>query len=209
MYRIKNTADDRQKALLHRTASKFATEPDLGGRRIRLGTSIEITDEHFARVKPVLDEWVKNGMVEYELIGAEKEPAEKDGPTLEGWVQAGYAPEDYAATPVGELHPWGFRVKSSAGLTKFLQEQEAIQAAEVQKAKEAEEFAALERAEAERVAAQAEADRLAVEAEQQKVAHEAASVVDAPAPSPVPDQAPVVEEKTADKKSSSKKSNLR
>lgn len=64
MYRIKNTAEDRTKHLLHRTAAKFELEPTLGGVRIRLGSFIDITDEHYARVKPIVDEWVSKGMVE-------------------------------------------------------------------------------------------------------------------------------------------------
>ncbi len=64
MYRIKNTAEDRTKHLLHRTAAKFELEPTLGGVRIRLGSFIDITDEHYARVKPIIDEWVGKGMVE-------------------------------------------------------------------------------------------------------------------------------------------------
>jgi hypothetical protein len=69
MYRIKNTAEDRTKHLLHRTAAKFELEPNLGGVRIRLGAFLDITDEHYDRVKPIVDEWVKKGMVEVVRIG--------------------------------------------------------------------------------------------------------------------------------------------
>lgn len=64
MYRIKNTADDRTKHLLHRTASRFELEPVLGARRIRLGEHYDITDEHYEKVKHIVAPWVKKGMVE-------------------------------------------------------------------------------------------------------------------------------------------------
>lgn len=62
--RIKNTADDRTKHLLHRTASRFELEPILGDKRIRLGTYIDVDDEYYERVKHLVAPWIKNGMVE-------------------------------------------------------------------------------------------------------------------------------------------------
>lgn len=64
MIRIKNTAEDYSKSLLHRTAPKFELEPTLGGQRIRLRSFLDITEEHYARVKPMIDVWVAGGMVE-------------------------------------------------------------------------------------------------------------------------------------------------
>lgn len=64
MIRIKNTADDRRKAHLHRTASRFQMEPTLGSTRIRLRGYVDITDEHYERVKDLIEEWVAKGMVE-------------------------------------------------------------------------------------------------------------------------------------------------
>jgi hypothetical protein len=64
MIRIKNTADDRRKVLLHRTSTRFELEPVLGATRIRLGKHVDITDDHYDRVKWMVDAWVKNGMVE-------------------------------------------------------------------------------------------------------------------------------------------------
>ncbi len=64
MIRIKNTADDRTKVLLHRTATRFELEPVLGDKRIRLRSYLDITEEHYARLKSMVDGWVKNGMVE-------------------------------------------------------------------------------------------------------------------------------------------------
>lgn len=63
MYRVKNTANDRSKTLLHRVAPGFVEEPTLGSRRIRLGEYLDITDEHYDRVKDMLAGWVKKGMV--------------------------------------------------------------------------------------------------------------------------------------------------
>jgi len=77
MYRIKNTADDRTKHILHRTATKFELEPVLGAVRIRLGKFVDISDEHYVRVKGMIDGWVKNGMVEVSKLGAVKESPRK------------------------------------------------------------------------------------------------------------------------------------
>lgn len=133
MYRIKNTADDRSKHLKHRTATKFELEPSLGGHRIRLGTHYDISDEHYARVKPLVDEWVKKGMVEVLELGPmgvfwdpqrlsnarALEPAVKQamemygegqkqglmsgGPTLEEWTAAGYQAENYPPQGYAEV----------------------------------------------------------------------------------------------------------
>lgn len=62
--RIKNTADDRLKAHLHRTTPKLVQEPSLLGRRIRLGETITISDEDYARNKATIDAWVSHGVVE-------------------------------------------------------------------------------------------------------------------------------------------------
>lgn len=132
MYRIKNTAEDRTKHLLHRTATKFELEPTLGGIRIRLGAFLDITDEHYERVKPVVDEWVKKGMVEVIQNGSDsadlrkftKEPEydanglRLDGPTLETWVKAGYQADTYPPAEYAEV--------PSPGLTAFRMEQDRL-----------------------------------------------------------------------------------
>ncbi len=64
MIRIKNTAEDRTKSLLHRTAAKFELEPMLGDQRIRLRSHIDITEEHYERVKHIVAPWIAAGMVE-------------------------------------------------------------------------------------------------------------------------------------------------
>lgn len=87
MYRIKNTADDRTKTLLHRTASQFQLEPVLGSRRIRLGESVDITDEHYERVKGMIDAWVSKGMVSVTKLGAEKKKTE---PKVDSSIGVGF-----------------------------------------------------------------------------------------------------------------------
>ncbi len=131
MYRIKNTADDRSKHLLHRTASQFELEPNLGGHRIRLGTYYDITDEHYERVKPVLDVWVKKGMVDVFPVlpdGADARKFAKDpefnaeglklgGPTFEEWTDTlKQDPKNYP--------PEGFAEVFSPGLVSFKRQQE-------------------------------------------------------------------------------------
>lgn len=71
MYRVKNTAEDRSKSLLHRTAPKFELEPMLCGRRVQLRGYVDITDEQYAANKATLDVWVKNGMVDVIDMGSE------------------------------------------------------------------------------------------------------------------------------------------
>lgn len=66
--RIKNTANDRSKAHLHRTAARFELEPSFGGQRIRLGESRVISDADYHRNKQVIDEWVAKGIVEILVV---------------------------------------------------------------------------------------------------------------------------------------------
>lgn len=132
MYRVKNTAEDRTKHLLHRTASQFELEPSLGGTRIRLGTFIDITDEHYARVKPLLDSWVLKGMVEVFPVLQDGTDVRKfvtepqydanslklGGPTIEEWMSAGFSAETYPPTDFAEV--------PSIGLSEFRMNQEKI-----------------------------------------------------------------------------------
>lgn len=120
MYRIINTAHDRTKHLLQRTAPKFEYEPSLGGVRIMLGSYHDITDEHYQRVKPTIDQWIKNGMVDVLNITKEdlkkNEGLDKAGPTFEEWVAAGYLPDKYP--------PSGFSEVFSPGLVTYKRAQE-------------------------------------------------------------------------------------
>lgn len=74
MYRITNTAFNRAKEHLHRVAPKFDPEPDFGGRRLRNGESIEISDEHYERVKDMLAVWEKTGVVDITHFFGAAEP---------------------------------------------------------------------------------------------------------------------------------------
>lgn len=130
MYRIRNTTDDRTKHVLHRTAPRFEVEPSLGGTRIRLGSYLDITDDHYDRVKPTLDEWVSKGMVEVRKLGSEESSSGlsdsgmdlddngllRGGPTLEEWTAAGYQPENYP--------PRGYAEVFSPGLVAYRRSQE-------------------------------------------------------------------------------------
>jgi hypothetical protein len=111
--RIKNTADDRMKAHLHRQAPRLIQEPSLAGRRIKLGEIRTLTDEEYAHNKTFIDEWVKQGVVE--VLDAPATPTVKS-PTIEEWVAAGYLPENYP--------PSGFDEVPSPGLTAYRQQQQ-------------------------------------------------------------------------------------
>jgi hypothetical protein len=121
--RLKNTANDRSKAHLHRAALRFEPEPVLAGRRIRLDETITIPDELYEKNKKEIDSWVKMGVVEVLGVAAsydrpiphDKDGLRLDGPTLEEWVKAGYPAENYP--------PETYAEKPSAGLTKFRSEQ--------------------------------------------------------------------------------------
>lgn len=63
-YIVINTTNDRSKSFLHRNAARFEFEPSLGGVRIRLGSPITITREHYEKNEAILREWVSKGMVE-------------------------------------------------------------------------------------------------------------------------------------------------
>lgn len=122
MYRIKNTADDRSKHLKHRMAAKFELEPNLGGHRIRTGTHYDISDEHYGRVKPVIDEWEKKGMVDVFPILPDGTDVRKfatepefngdglqlGGPTVEEWVVAGYNADNYPPQGYASVFSPGF-----------------------------------------------------------------------------------------------------
>lgn len=127
MYRIKNTADDRTKVQLHRTASRFELEPQLGGRRIRLRSHLDITDEHYEKTKTVIDDWVRKGIVEVIKLEGEgplARPVSVDadglklgGPTFEQFLKAGYSAEDYPPPGYAEVMSEGlrnYRIKKEA-----------------------------------------------------------------------------------------------
>lgn len=73
-YRIKNTALDHNKRFLHRKAAKMQMEPVIAGGRLRLRSSMVISDELFAHNKANLELWKSWGVVEWEKVGEEKAP---------------------------------------------------------------------------------------------------------------------------------------
>lgn len=74
---IKNTSTDRMKAQQHRTRhGRFEYEPTIGSQRIRIGQTITISDEHYLQIKPLVDQWEKNGMVT--VSGVIQPPIEGD-----------------------------------------------------------------------------------------------------------------------------------
>lgn len=146
-YKIKNTALDPTKRFLHRTASKLQMEPVLAGRRLRLRTSMVISDELFEHNKPNLNLWKGWGVVDWEKVGEET----RHVPTKEEVLQAGYSSE--AADAIIERE-------------KQLAELEAAKAAELEslRLKQEAETAEQARLEAEAVTRQAAEARAAAEA---------------------------------------------
>jgi hypothetical protein len=65
--RLKNTANDRSKAHLHRAALRFEPEPVLAGRRIRLDETITIPDELYEKNKKLIDGWVAMGVISVDI----------------------------------------------------------------------------------------------------------------------------------------------
>lgn len=119
MYRIKNTSTDPTKRHLHRVAQSFQEEPNFAGTRLKLGASLDITDDQYERMKELLNSWVVKGMITVTNLEA-KPVDDPTGPTFEDWVKSGYSPDLYASVPVGEKHSYGFIVKNSPGLTEYI-----------------------------------------------------------------------------------------
>lgn len=125
MYRIKNTSTDPTKRHLHRVAQSFQEEPNFAGTRLKLGASLDITDDQYERMKELLNSWVTKGMVT--ITNLEAKPVDDPtGPTFEDWVKSGYNPDLYASVPVGEKHSYGFIVKNSPGLTEYIKNKDEL-----------------------------------------------------------------------------------
>ncbi len=75
-YKLINTALDHTKRFLHRTASKMQMEPVIGGRRLRIRSTMIISDEIFEHNKANLALWRGWGVVDWEQVGGEKSKAE-------------------------------------------------------------------------------------------------------------------------------------
>lgn len=94
-YKIKNTALDPSKRFLHRTAPKLQMEPVIGGRRLRLKSSLVISDELFEHNKANLELWRKWGVVDWETSGEAKQPEVKvEGDVAPPLVVNSIPPED-------------------------------------------------------------------------------------------------------------------
>jgi hypothetical protein len=63
-YTIRNTSNDRAKVSLHRTASGFTPEPSIGGVRLRAGNQMNISEEHFERIRDLLFRLYETGVIE-------------------------------------------------------------------------------------------------------------------------------------------------
>jgi hypothetical protein len=71
-YKVINTSMDRTKTHLHRKSPKFIHEPVVGGKRLTMGTSCEITDAQYEQSKALLIEWQSYGMIEVKKLGEDK-----------------------------------------------------------------------------------------------------------------------------------------
>lgn len=202
MLKIKNTALDRSKTLLHRTAPKLEMEPVINGHRLRLNSSAEVTEEWAEKNKKYLEDLIKMGVIE---VGySDKAPAEPQlnadglklgGPTLEEFMKRGYSPENYP--------PGGWAEVPSAGLTAYRKSLADAAAAEA-KAKEEAELAAM-------IAAEEKAKKL--EVSDTPVVSDVLTATTEPAGAPAevlpPPSAPAVEEKHDSGKKGPGKSKLK
>lgn len=220
MLKIKNTALDPSKSLLHRTASKMEMEPMINGQRLRLRTSVDVPEEWANKNRDYLEKLIKQGVIEVNF--SDKAPPEPQlneqglklgGPTLEEFMKRGY--------PADRYPPAGWAEVPSAGLTAYRKELEEKAAAEA-KAKEEAELAAMIAAE-EEAKAKAAAEELAAKAA--SVVQDAAALPSVtsqilpptpiePAGAPVaevpsPPAAPAVEEKQETGKKGSGKGKLK
>ena len=83
MYKITNTANDRTKANLHRTASKFILEPTFQGIRLGIRDSRLISDDDFEKNRELLEGWEKKGMISIERPEEETKPGLPGDPGLD------------------------------------------------------------------------------------------------------------------------------
>ncbi len=213
MLRVKNTALEPSKSLLIRQAPKLDMEPLLeGGKRLRLRTKMDISEEWAQKNRKVLEDLIKSGVIEIEGAAPYREPTLNDkgeklgGPTLEEFIKAGYSAETYP--------PLGWAEVPSAGLTAFRKEQDDKKAleeaekltAEIKAKEEAELRYLLEEEAKAKAAAEAAAK---IETAELPVISDALTTSVEPAGAPITEVAPpaapaVSEEKTEAKKGSGK-----
>jgi hypothetical protein len=85
-YKIWNTALDHTKRFLHRRAAKMQMEPIVGGKRLRIRSSLVLDDAVFEHNKTNLELYKSWGVLDYEQVGGEKkvekEPKKEKAPEL-------------------------------------------------------------------------------------------------------------------------------
>lgn len=80
MYKITNCVNDRSKEHLRRSAPGFIMEPSVGGVRIRMGESINLSDAHFEQNRKLLEGWERKGIVTIEKVGGAPAPKSAEPP---------------------------------------------------------------------------------------------------------------------------------
>ncbi len=65
MWKVINVSDDRAYSELHRTASKRELAPTIAGFRLPEGHLMLLENDQFARIRPQLEKWKKDGTVDF------------------------------------------------------------------------------------------------------------------------------------------------
>lgn len=204
MLRVKNTALEPSKTLQIRQAVKLDMEPILeGGKRLRLRSTLEISEEWAQKNRKFLEKLYKDGVIEIEesLGGRPMDPDREPelnadglklgGPSFELWMERGFPAEGYP--------PSGWAEVPSAGLTAYRKQVEEAKAEEQRKGyeelKAKEEAAKAAKAQEDAVAAEM-AKRMAEEIDAKATEELAAAAVEASrkaetAPLPTLPEAPV------------------
>jgi hypothetical protein len=67
-FKITNTTNDRMKADLHRTATKFLTEPMVNGSRLYPGQSLIVSEDYVRRNQEMLRGWHQKGIIDIDPV---------------------------------------------------------------------------------------------------------------------------------------------
>lgn len=130
-YRLKNTSLDHTKRFLHRRASKMQMEPVIGGRRLRIRSSMLISDELFEHNKANLELWRGWGVVDWERIG---EGGAQVGDQVPSKDDPWYTPDtaknviEKSPTEAGHAHPHAQAEMPAAPSDPFAMPQESTPA---------------------------------------------------------------------------------
>ncbi len=65
MWKVINVSDDRAYSALHRTAARREYEPSIAGVRLAQGHLMLLENEQFARIRPQLEKWKKDGTIDF------------------------------------------------------------------------------------------------------------------------------------------------